>query len=306
MMRQRGFILLSIILTMSLLAMIALWLNHENGLRITRFAAQANSDRARYAAEAGLRALNAKVQVRDCASTTTSVDNPDFGGASYSATVTYVATGGSPVTLQSTGTYQGTSVTLTRPGTYAYPEDTHEHTLQPDATAGIDTYLTSNSASNFGTSDLMRIASTNFFWVQFDLSAFPPGTLPDELELSLRIKDYSSGMAMTGYIHRAQPPWTENGANWLTRDGTLNWSNPGGDFHATSLASASAGADDWLDLGITELGVAWMTGRYPNHGIRLRTTNLGLMDLVTSDNTDSSRRPKLRVAYRSPCGTSGP
>jgi Tfp pilus assembly protein PilX len=52
MMRQRGFVLLSIILTMSLLAMLALWLNHENGMRITRFTAQANSDRARYAAEA--------------------------------------------------------------------------------------------------------------------------------------------------------------------------------------------------------------------------------------------------------------
>jgi hypothetical protein len=306
MMRQRGFVLLSIILTMSLLAMLALWLNHENGMRITRFTAQANSDRARYAAEAGLRALNAKVQVRDCALTTTSVDNPDFGGASYTAAVTSVGSGGSPVTLQSTGSYQGSSVTLTRPGTYAYPQDTDDYTLQPNAAAGIDTYLTNSSASNFGTSDLMRISNTNSFWIQFDLSAFPVGTLPDQLELSLRIKDYFFGIAMTGYVHRVQLPWTETGANWLTRDGTLNWLNPGGDFHATSLASASSGSDDWLDLGITELGVAWMSGRYPNNGIRLRTTSLGLMDLVTSDHADSSRRPKLSISYRSPCGSSGP
>lgn len=305
-MRQRGFILLSVILTMSLLAMIALWLNHENGLRINRFATLAHQDRARYAAEAGLRALNAKVQVRDCASTATSVSNADFAGASYTATVTYVGTAGSPVTMESTGTYQGTSVTLTRPGTYAYPEDTSDHTLQPDAAAGMDTHLSTNNAANFGSADLMRISNTNFFWTKFDLSAFPAGTLPESLELQLRVKEVSLAIGTVGYLHRAQRSWTEDGANWLTSDGTVNWSNAGGDFHPTSLVSSVAGGDDWLDLGITELGVAWMTGRYPNHGIRLRTTSLGVMDLVTSDNTDSSRRPKLNFSYRAPCGTSGP
>lgn len=305
-MRQRGFILLSIILTMSLLAMIGLWLNHENGLRISRSAGLADQDRARYAAEAGLRSLNAKVQDRDCALTTTSASNSDFAGASYTATVTYVGAGGSPVTMESTGTYKDTTVTLTRPGTFAYPKDTHNHTLQPNAAAGMDTYLSTGSSTNYGSAEVMRISNTNFFWTKFDLSAFPVGTLPETAELQLRIKDVALGIGTIGYLHRVQRSWTEDGANWLTADGTVNWSNAGGDFHPTSLVSSSAAADDWLDLGISELGVAWMTGRYPNDGVRLRTTSLGLLDLVTSDNTDSGKRPRLNFSYRSPCGTTGP
>ncbi len=308
MMFQRGFVMLSVVLTMGLLASVALWLNHENASRVSRFAAQADTDRARYAAEAGLRALNAKVQDRNCAASTTSVSNTDFGGGSYTASVTYVGSGGSPVTMVAIGTYRGTTVTLSRSGTYAYPTATRNYTLQPDATAGIDTYLAEGSASNFGASDTVFLSSQNknYFWAKFDLSAFPVGTYADELTLSLYVKDVFFGVGTTGYAHRVTQSWTENGANWLTRDGAQGWSDPGGGFHPTSVASGQAFGNTWLDLDIADMGVAWSTGRYPNEGVRLRNSSLGLLNLLTSDNSDSDKRPKLTFKYRSPCGTSGP
>lgn len=309
MMRQRGFIMLSVILTMSLLASIALWLNHENASRVNRFSGQADTDRARYAAEAGLRALNAKVQDRNCAGSVTSVSNTDFGGGSYTASVTYVGPGGSPVTLVATGIYQGTSVTLSRPGTFAYPTGKRDYTLQPNGVTGIDTYLADGSASNFGSSDVMLLNSQNknYFLTKFDLSAFPVGSYADELTLSVFAKDVFFGIGTTGYVYRVQQSWTENGANWLTRDGALSWSAPGGGYHPTSVVSTTVlGNDKWLDLDIADLGVAWSTGRYPNEGVLLRHASLGVLNLLTSDNTDNGKRPKLKFKYRSPCGTSGP
>ena len=61
-----GFTLLPVILTMSLIAAIAFLLNRDNGMNAEMAANQNDLAKARYAAEAGLQAVNYKVQSVGC------------------------------------------------------------------------------------------------------------------------------------------------------------------------------------------------------------------------------------------------
>lgn len=109
--RVTGFILLPVILAMTLIAAIAFSLNRDNGINAEMVSTQMDIDRARYAAEAGLHAVNAVMPSQNCAGLSSPVTNSSFGGAEYLATAT--PTDKHHVTLDSTGSYNGTSVALT-------------------------------------------------------------------------------------------------------------------------------------------------------------------------------------------------
>lgn len=109
------------------------------------------------------------------------------------------------------------------------------------------------------------------------------------------------------YIYRMNASWTEDGVNWLTRDGSAAWTFAGGDYHA-DYVGASLVADDSADIALTDLVDAWMRGRYPNNGMRIEGSFLlgASEELVSSDDSDAGDRPRLRVSYYLPCGVTGP
>ncbi len=311
-----GFTLLPVVLAMSLVAAIAFLLNRDNGMNTEMLLAQSSQDKARYAAEAGLQAVNAKIQALGCGGsfpvTGNPVTNADFGGASYSA---YATTGGGNTTgLVSTGSYNGTSVKLTRNNIYVYQTAPKTYTLQPDGTAGIDTYLVKNSTTNYGNSTTINLNSTsNFPLFRFDLSMFPSGSLPVSTSLALYA---GSGLGWgTGSIHRVQSAWQEgtgaaspiDGANWTTMDGTLPWATAGGSYHAASIDSDDAVTGSSMTFDAADLTYAWLSGRYPNHGVQVKMMiGVGSLNFTSSDNADTAHRPKLTFNYLLPCGATGP
>lgn len=323
--KSEGFILLAVSLTMSLLAVVAYVLNRENGMQASRDNLAMDADRARYAAEAGLQALMAKIQTADCnvSGVSTTITNSSFAGASYQATSTFAPISGNivnPGTLVSTGTFNGTSVKLTRNTVYAYKNSTKSYPLQPNATDGIDTYLVSGSAANFGVDDLMRISNSRTALVKFDLPAvFPAGAIPETSRQSSGAVDKPTTLSMredgSGYVsaassvYRMNSSWTETGANWFTSNGSAGWT-AGGNFHPTFIAKLPflVAADDWLDFDLTQTAFAWMTGRYANNGIRVATVPgiFSTIDLSLSDSSTGSKRPKMDFNYLQPCGTNGP
>jgi Tfp pilus assembly protein PilX len=138
---MRGFTLVPVVLAMSIVAVVAFLLNRDNGLNARMITQQADMERARHAAQAGLQAANFALQAAGCSRTAAaSVSNPNFGGASYSAS-SDTATG-SPTNLVATGTYKDASVTLTRAGVHVYQPRT-TRVIQPDGGAGQDTFLDS-------------------------------------------------------------------------------------------------------------------------------------------------------------------
>lgn len=311
-----GFTLLPVILAMSLIAAIAFLINRDNGINAHMIVNQSDTDRARYAAEAGLQAANATIQGIGCSGSFPDASHPvvnsNFGGATYSA---YSASSaGTSVTLVSTGNYSGTAVSLTRSNVIVYQSPAVTYTLQPDANTGIDTYIAKNSATNFGNATTLNLnASSNFPLLKFDLSMFPPSSLPVSTILSLYA---GSGLGIgSATLQRVQANWSEgtgasspvDGANWSTRDGTTAWTTPGGDYFAGAIASAGAITGAWMNFDVTDLATAWLSGRYVNQGVMVKmTAGLGSLNFTSSDNSDTLHRPKIVFNYLVPCGATGP
>lgn len=311
-----GFTLLPVMLTMSLIAAVAFLLNRDNGVNAAIVSSQVDTDRARFAAEAGLQAVNAQLQSASCAGgfpvVSAPLTNSGFGGASYTAYATSAS--GNTTSLVATGSYNGASATLTRSNVYVYQSAAKTYTLQPDAAAGIDTYIDSATEANFGAAAALLIKQNQqSLLFKFDLSAFPAGSRPLSATLSL----YASGGLLGGVdFYRMTSAWTEgsgassppDGVTWNTSNGTATWT-PGGDQHPVKLNAANkiVVGTNWVDLDATDIATAWLEGRYPNYGVSIKSTGeLGSFKYASSDDPDATKRPKITFSYLLPCGTTGP
>ena len=330
---MRGFTLLPVVLAMSIVAVVAFLLNRDNGLNARMITQQADIERARYAAQAGLQAANFALQAAGCSRTApVSVSNANFAGASYAAS-SETATG-SPTTLVATGTYKDASVTLTRTGVHVYqPRATR--VVQPDAGAGQDTFLDSSQERNFGRDTRLRLQSARYApLVKISLSGLPAGSrvapwydsanakLQPGAVLSLYQYDIASSGTGTLVLH-AYPvsrSWlagtrtgggTPDGATWLTYDGVIanTWSAPGAGYGPTAFASTPyTGVIGWVDWDVTNAVAAWLNGLQPNHGVWIVPAggSIGNTGYVSSnDNANAALRPKLTLGVQYPCGTGG-
>ena len=314
--RAAGFTLLPVILTMTLIAAIAFLLNRDNGMNANMISAQMNSDRARLAAEAGLQAVNARIQSLGCAGgypgAGSPVSNNNFGGASYTAYATTVS--GSTANLEAIGNYNGTSVKLRRNGTYVYQLTPNTYTLQPGAAAGMDTYIDSANETNFGNVNALAIKkNVQNLLFKFDLSAFPTGSRPVSATFSIY---GSGGLAIGLEFFRMTSAWVEgtssnsplDGATWNTSNGGTAWT-PGGNYHPVKLNASASGSvfSSWASFDATDVTAAWLSGQYPNHGVLVKSTGeIGTYKYTSSDDSNATNRPKITFNYLVPCGTTGP
>ena len=311
--RTAGFVLLPVVLAMSLIAAIAFLLNRDNGINAEMVADQMDTDRARYAAEAGLQAVNATIQGRNCTgsypSSVSPKTNGNLGGASYSAYASPAS--GNTTSLVSTGTYNGTSVTLSRSNVVAYQSASNTYTMQPNSAGGIDSWIATSSSGNNGADTELRLRSNNYPLLMMDLTAFPAGSLPLTASIALLPSQSAAGTNAVS-MYRLTNSWVEGngttGVNWATRDGSLAWSTPGGDYHPVAAASVPDTALlVWSSFDVTDLATAWLLGRYPNQGVILASGPLaGNMKYFSSDSAFSAWRPKMTVNYLVPCGATGP
>ena len=331
-MRAGGFTLLPVVLAMSVVAAVAYLLNRDAGVHASMINSQLASDRARYAAEAGLQAANFAVQSAGCGgvypTASTPVTYANFAGASYSA-YSAIATG-SPVTLVATGTYQGVAVTLTRPNVIVYqPRQTKVY--QPGPNTSQDTYLDSGQERNFGGDTRLRLQSGKYQpLVKIDLSDLPRETLlvpwydsaNARMQPAAVLSLYQYDIAASGTgslklnIHPIVRSWiagtkagggSPNGATWLTYDGVNRWSAPGMGYDPTAIASTPyVAALGWIDWTVTDEVGAWVSGLRPNNGIWLVPTggSIGNTSFISSNDTaNPTWRPKLTLSVQEPCGS---
>ena len=335
-----GFTLLPVVLAMSLIGAIAFMLNRDNGLNSNLIGSQSDLARARYAAEAGLQAVNYAIQALGCAGSypisSSPVTDSNFDGAAYSAYANN--TSGSPLTLTSTGTYNGASATLTKTSAYVYQPGVRTWVTQPGPATGKDTYVQDNNPSkNYGGSQkLILNKNVGIFGsevlLQFDLSPLPAGSrvVPwYDVVLGLRpgaivsLYQQSVGVSQNDFlaklITRSWVAGTQdggspaNGATWNTYDGVNNWPSPGVGYDPRELLRVPEDTAGWLDIGLTDAVLAWMSGVYPNHGVWLdpngfdpdgRAKNY---EFHSSDYMgDASLRPKFTAYYLLPCGATAP
>jgi type II secretory pathway component PulJ len=325
--RAAGFTLLPVVLAMSLIAAIAFLLNRDNGMNAAMIASGADLDRARYAAEAGLQAINYRVQQQGCGggfpTSAAPVTNSNFGGGAYAAYADKAT--GFPLLLSSTGSYNGASVTLSRANVQVFQSAMQTKVLQRGPTTVQDTYVVSGSKNNYGTSTILLLDSAPVdMLLQFDLSSLPAGSrvipyydavggvLKPGANLSLyqSKSNVGSSGAITAYLMtHSWVEGTQNGGNGTgasgnTYDGTNAWP-AGGGYDSRALAAVTYVAlNNWYSWDITDAAAAWMGSVYPNYGVRLRPPGTGISNVwyVSSDDTvNVTELPKVTLNYLAPC-----
>ena len=336
--RSRGFTLLPVVLAMTVVGAIAFLMNRANAINADIVAGRADRERARYAAEAGLQAVNYAVQKAACVGAYPTAAAPladaSFGGAAYSGYAS--AASGSPLTLTSAGTFNGATVTLTRT-VYAYQPTVRTYIYQPGPANGIDTWVDeANAGQNHGASDEIALSAlsggaSHELLIRFNLSFFPAGS-----RVALRfdplgnpipaatLELFKNGSGSSGFttsfidVHVVpRAVWVEgngnfaSGATWNTYDGANPWASAGSRFDSRVLSRTPfSGNSGWQQFEVTDAAAGWMTPGLTNAGLLLRSSPTApamSSRFVSSDSTsDPSKRPKLIINYYLPCGATAP
>lgn len=191
-------------------------------------------------------------------------------------------------------------------------------TLQPDAAAGIDTYVGLLSPdTNSDTAEFLGVrgwpTTKENALIKFDLSGLAGATI---ISATLSLYGLGSGSSGTFDIYRilaANSTWTKAGATWNHTDGANHWagdagsdggadagcSQSGTDHSATLIATgafnSTAGQESTFALDLTEFGLMVAA----NHGVIIKdaAVSAGEKQPGSSNNSTAGRRPKLVIDY---------
>jgi len=187
--------------------------------------------------------------------------------------------------------------------------------LQPDSTAGLDTYIRQGLATtnlgtqtdinvglgSGGTSDKERIL------IQFDLSSIPTGAIITTATLRLYLSGdngFPANQDVT--IHRGLVAWVEAQSTWNNRITATAWTGGSGgvagtEYNTTATATTAVGAQgadyDW-NVAVDVQG--FIDGTYTNNGwwlIGTATLADRLKAFSSSDHATAGQRPELIVVY---------
>lgn len=314
--QQRGFILLTVVLTLTLLAALAFMLSRQSAMNVGGVVREHQPDAARYVAQAGLSHAQWQANQANCTGYS-NLTNVALGAHSYTTTIS--PTSGSPVSIKVVGTEaNGASYTLQRYREKVYQYPFQQLVIQPDATAGKDTFLYQwKSTWNYGLNT--DLAADNKFsdskyrsLLQFDLSALSTKAAIKTATLEL----YQNTSSATGgevTVHGVSRSWTEgtnsNGvgaSNWAQSDAAFSWTTAGGDYIPTAVAKTTIvpGVQRWYQWDISALVQNWVAGTLPNYGLILTAAPNVSSFYYSSDYTSPELRPKLTISYTCECGQS--
>lgn len=208
--------------------------------------------------------------------------------------------------------------------TTGWSSSTQTLTLQPDATAGVDTFVVENSpdAGSSGTNAALSTrpdaGSRRFSNLKFDLSSIPTGAQVESAVLGLWNASTAAAVRLfaVSRILSANSGWTEAGANWnYAVASTTRWAGDtaanggtdaggsvsGTDFNGTDLGVFSYEISDPVDtlhnVVLNTSEVETMIAN--NYGLQLRRTDASgvIFNFRSSDHTSATERPKLTISY---------
>lgn len=313
---QNGFILLPVVLAITLVAAVAFLMNREGAMAVNELGGEVQATQASFAAKAGVNHMLWQANNANCTGYT-NLAATAFGTNSYSATIT--PTSNSPVSVKATGTDAGGAThTINRDRVTIY-QPYKTVTLQLGTDPGKDAAIASAySTANFGGDENAVLKTWLFNWyyrdqlIQFDLPSFIPTTAHI---VSAQLELYQKTGAGSGNVsaHRVTRSWTEgtkngsgtaDGATWKTYDGSNAWTNNGGDYEATPVASSPVTGDSDVQVSweIAPLVQAWLADNNSNYGVLLKTNDLLSHTFGSKEDVTPSKRPKLVITYTCECG----
>ncbi|MDH3350624.1 MAG: DNRLRE domain-containing protein, partial [Gammaproteobacteria bacterium] len=312
---QRGFILMSVVVAITLLAAIAFMLGYQGASQTGIASGELERDRLRYIAEAGMAHAKLQLAKNTSCSGYTDIPRTDFGGDSYS--VEFPDKSSSPVRIRAIGELQGGGkFKLESDSVRAYQAPLAVN-LQLSKTGGKDAILDDfYPIRNYGGANYLQVNSASWQQrpvLQFDLSEVPAGAKILSARLELMQQSVNNGGAVA--VHRMTRDWVEgtrngggiaDGATWQTHDGSGAWLQQGGEFDATvygvtQVSGAKSG--NWVAWDIRDLVQEWVSGNAPNFGLMLAGdgTVTGAQ-YASKDTSGAEQAPKLTIAYACECG----
>lgn len=261
--KQHGYIMLPVMLTVALVATIAFMMNHESSMGSKSISNELEAAQARFVAEAGLRHAQWQVKQAGCGPYT-DISGQTFGNHSYSATITPNNAGG-----------QITS--------YSVP-------VSDDAWIKSDT-PTQNYGNDAQLSTFFRFmpSSTQRTLYRFDIASagIAPGALVVSAVAKLFVVDSNDSAPVTA--HQVTADWTES---------TVNWDNINASHDSSTLASIPTGSPvgEYVSVNITSLVQGWINGTTANQGIMLKTTWINdLAQFTSKEYGNTSQHPLLEI-----------
>lgn len=313
---ESGFALVTVLLMVSLMAVIGVTLNRTGGMQSTMFFNLNSGEEAYYTANAGIQHALFKLKLDPAMRGVILSDEP-FGSGSYTVSVTDEITPMGTVLISSEGkadsAVRALQKRLVPPGTF---------TVYPPLIK--DTFLDQqNSNLNYGSSaqvqiGLIDMAQRGVF--EYDLSMIPSLATIDSASFELymigRHRTNETNNEINVNLHQILRSWSEGtkdgmiceiGATWNEYDCSNAWTAAGGDFktaHETTAKIFFSDINQWHQWDVTTLVQDWVTGQYSNYGMLLRdqSENSGEVKNFTGyfcseEYSDASLRPKLTVVY---------
>jgi predicted outer membrane repeat protein len=191
--------------------------------------------------------------------------------------------------------------------------------LQPDAAAGLDTYIYSGSKNtNYGTNTEMGVGEDNNSnnrvargLIKFDFSTIPANATINSATLSLWTSSDLSSNNRTVQVYRLKTAFNETQANWNGPATGISWQTAGAsganDRESTAIGSVTILNNEALNLekqiSLSPASIQQMVaGTFVNRGFLLQvdTEQNDRFNYKTSDSTTSTQRPKLVIQYSLP------
>ncbi len=184
---------------------------------------------------------------------------------------------------------------LQPPAAYAGTQDAALSESQPDTPfgAGAELFADGDDPSGSGR-DMLSL-------LRWDVSAIPPGTVVQSVELTIQVTNRSQG---SYGLYQVLAPWVEVEVTWNEAAAGIPWQGPGAqgaqDRGATLLGSVAAGSLGSYTAALNAFGVAvvqgWVDDPASNHGLVLADPSVtNGLDFASREVPVAPDRPRLTV-----------
>jgi len=157
---------------------------------------------------------------------------------------------------------------------------------------GDATISSASPATNFGNTGTLNIAPGNAGLIQFDLSAYSPGTVVNVAYLQVYANQVTTGGTLNFTL--VSSPWNENTVTFASQPTTV-----GAPFATASVSTANT----FVLVNVTSQVQNWISNPATNFGLEITGTGSTSLLLDTKENTATSHPGQLFITI---VGTPGP
>jgi hypothetical protein len=145
--------------------------------------------------------------------------------------------------------------------------------------------------------------------ISFDVSSIPKDAKITSavLQLTTNAQRAANPKGAPMNLFRITKSWDEPSATWTMADSFTSWENPGGDAVGMDNAqleepyatnNETGGDNIKFDWDVTGLVSEWVSGKFPNHGLMIKTDDVSNgLHFYTKEQKDVELHPVLKVQF---------